>query len=51
MKTEMRERNRFIGPDDLKLLTLTDDVEEAVTIILEYLKRVGPPETVPMAFS
>jgi uncharacterized protein (TIGR00730 family) len=51
MKTELRERNRFIGPDDLKLLTLTDDVEEAVTIVLEYLKQVGPPETVPMAFS
>lgn len=51
MKGELRERNRFIGPDDLKLLTLTDDVEEAVTIITDYLERVGPPQAVPMAFS
>jgi len=51
MQTELREHNRFIGPDDLKLLTLTDDVDEAADMILEYLKRVGPPETVPMAFS
>jgi uncharacterized protein (TIGR00730 family) len=51
MQIELREHNRFIGPNDLKLLTLTDDVDEAVSIVLEYLKRVGPPETVPMAFS
>lgn len=51
MQSELRERNRYIGPDDLKLLTVTDDVDEAVAIVLEYLQRVGPPETVPMAFS
>jgi uncharacterized protein (TIGR00730 family) len=51
VETELRERNKFIGPNDLKLLTLTDDVDESVTIVLEYLKRVGPPDTVPMAFS
>lgn len=51
MKTELLDRNQFIGAGDLKLLTLTDDVDEAVAIILEYLKQVGPPETVPMAFS
>ena len=51
MKTELRERNAFIGPNDLKLLTLTDDADEAVAIITEYLQRVGPPTSVPMAFS
>jgi predicted Rossmann-fold nucleotide-binding protein len=51
MKTELRERNAFIGPDDLKMLTVTDDVDEAVATIHEYLQRVGPPATVPMAFS
>jgi len=51
LETDLRERNQFIGPNDLKLLTITDDVDEAVTIVLEYLKRVGPPDTVPMAFS
>jgi len=49
--TEMQERNKFIGADDLKLLTVTDDVDEAVTIIRDYLQRVGPPPVVPVAFS
>jgi len=51
MNTELQNRNQFIGATDLKLLTVTDEVDEAVEIILEYLKRVGPPDTVPMAFS
>ena len=51
MQSELRERNKFIGPDDLKLLTVTDDVEEAVAVITDYLNQVGPPQTVPMAFS
>jgi predicted Rossmann-fold nucleotide-binding protein len=51
MKAELRERNKFIGPDDLKLVTVTDDVDEAVAVIHEYLQRVGPPQTAPMAFS
>ena len=51
MQSELRERNKFIGPDDLKLLTVTDDVDEAVAVITDYLSRVGPPQTVPMAFS
>jgi len=51
MQTQMRGRNKFIGPDDLKLFTITDDPQEAVRVILDYLQRVGPPERVPMAFS
>ena len=51
LEIELSRRNRFIASSDMKLLTLTDDVDEAVAIISEYLKRVGPPETVPMAFS
>jgi len=51
MESELCDHNAFISPDDLKLLTLTDDVDEAVTVIHEYLQRVGPPTTVPMAFS
>ena len=51
IKTELRDGGHFIGPNDLELLTLTDDVDEAVALILEYLKRVGPPDSVPMAFS
>jgi hypothetical protein len=51
MKSDLCERNPFIDPGDLKLLTLTDEVEEAVAVIREYLQRVGPPATIPMAFS
>ena len=51
MKAELRERNKYIGADDLKLLTITDDVDEAVAVIRDYLQRVGPPQAVPMAFS
>jgi uncharacterized protein (TIGR00730 family) len=50
IKTELNDRNRYIAATDLKLLCFTDDVDEAVATILEYLKRVGPPETVPLAF-
>jgi len=51
MKKQLRGRNKFIGPDDLKLFTVTDDPREAVRVILDYLQRIGPPEKVPMAFS
>ncbi len=51
MQTQMRGKNKFIGPDDLKLFTITDDPQEAVRVILDYLQRVGPPEKVPLAFS
>ena len=44
-------RNAYISPDDLDLFTLTDDPAEAVHVILEYLRRVGPPELVPRAFA
>src|SRR5256884_1570885 len=41
------EHNRFINPDDLELLTLTDDVQEAIELIVDYQRRVGAPETRP----
>jgi uncharacterized protein (TIGR00730 family) len=51
MRTQMQTRNQFISPGDLNLFTITDDPEEAVEVILEYLRRVGPPERVPRAFA
>jgi hypothetical protein len=47
MQTQMRDKNGFISPGDLSLLTVTDDVDEAVRVILDYERRVGPPETIP----
>ena len=51
VKAQMQEQNKFISPGDLDLFTLTDDVHEATSLILEYMRRVGPPEGVPLAFS
>ncbi len=45
------EKGRFIGPGDMDLFTITDDPEEAVRIILDYERRVGPPEIMPKAFA
>jgi len=47
MEAQMRDKNDFISPGDLSLLTVTDDVDEVVRIILDYERRIGPPETIP----
>ena len=39
------EKGKFISPGDLELVTLTDDAQEAIRIIADYMRRVGPPET------
>jgi uncharacterized protein (TIGR00730 family) len=51
METQMLDKNRFISPGDLSLVTITDDPQEAVRIILDYERRVGPPEVMPRAFA
>jgi uncharacterized protein (TIGR00730 family) len=45
------EREGMISRGDLELAQVVDNVKEAMEIILEYQKRVGPPETVPKAFA
>jgi uncharacterized protein (TIGR00730 family) len=45
------EGPEYISPGDLDLFTLTDDPQEAINIILDYERRVGPPEIVPKAFA
>ncbi len=50
MKAHM-EKPGYISPGDLKLMTITDDPQEAITVILDYVRRVGPPETMPRAFA
>src|SRR5256884_9735176 len=44
------ENTNFISPGDLDLFKVTDDPKGVVDIILEYERRVGPPEIVPRAF-
>src|ERR1043166_2927590 len=43
------EKGTFISPGDLDLVTITDDPQIAVNIILDYKRRVGPPDVVPKA--
>ncbi len=45
------EKDGLISPGDLDLVTLTDDPKEAVDVILDYQRRVGPPGVLPKAFA
>lgn len=45
------EKDRLISPGDLDLVTVTDDVPAALGVILDYKRRIGPPETVGKAFA
>ena len=51
MKERMLDKSAFISPGDLDLFKVTDDPQEAIDIILDYVRRVGPPEIVPKAFA
>lgn len=45
------EEGRFVSPGDLDLVTVTDEPKEAVGLILDHLRRVGPPTEVPKGVS
>ena len=51
MQSRLEQKNQFISPGDLDLFRIVDDPQEAIDIILEYERRVGPPEIVPKAFA
>jgi uncharacterized protein (TIGR00730 family) len=44
------DKNKFISPGDMELFSLVDEPQAAVDIVLDYLRRVGPPESVSKAF-
>ncbi len=44
-------KGNYISPGDMDLVTITDDPQEAIKIILDYERRVGPPDIVPKAFA
>jgi uncharacterized protein (TIGR00730 family) len=50
-KTEMLDKHSFISPNNLELVAVTDKTQEAVEIILDYERRVGPPAALPKAFA
>src|SRR6266480_1239999 len=37
-------KNKFVSPGDLDLVTVTDDVQEGIDLIVDYQRRVRPPE-------
>ena len=43
------EKNGYIGSGDMDLFIVTDDPQEALNLILDYKRRVGPPEVMPPA--
>jgi hypothetical protein len=45
------EKRKLISPGDLDLFTITDDPQEVVSRILEYMRQVGPPEVTPRALA
>jgi uncharacterized protein (TIGR00730 family) len=51
IKNRLEEATGYISKGDLDLVTVTDDPQEAIDIILDYERRVGPPEVMPKAFA
>jgi uncharacterized protein (TIGR00730 family) len=45
------DKNHFINTKDMELYRVTDDVNEAISVILEYIRQVGPPDQVAKAFA
>jgi uncharacterized protein (TIGR00730 family) len=45
------DKGGFISPGDMDLYTVVDDPKAAVQMILDYMRRIGPPENVPRAFA
>jgi uncharacterized protein (TIGR00730 family) len=41
------EKTKLISPGDLDLLSVVDKPQEAIDLILDYKRRVGPPQTLP----
>jgi uncharacterized protein (TIGR00730 family) len=50
MKTTL-EKNSLISVGDLELVQVVDEPAEAIEIIVDYLRRVGPPDELPKALA
>ena len=44
-------KDKKISPGDLDLFLITDDTREAVDLVLDYMRKVGPPEVTPSALA
>ena len=45
------EKEGFISPGDIELMTLTDDVDEAVELLLKYIEEKKDSDRVSGAFN
>lgn len=45
------DKNSFISVGDLDLVQIVDDPQEAIDIILDYIRKVGPPDELPKALA
>src|SRR5688572_18087496 len=45
------EKNSYISAGDLDLVQIVDTPEEAIQIVLEYLRKVGPPDEISPALT
>lgn len=50
MKAVLEERS-LIGPNDLDLVVLVDTPKEALEVITDHLRQVGPPKTAGRGFA
>jgi len=41
------EKSNYISPGDMELVTVTDDPQAAIAIILDYMHKIGPPDVMP----
>jgi uncharacterized protein (TIGR00730 family) len=51
IKERLEIKCKYISPGDMDLLSVVDDPQEAIDIILDYERRVGPPKKVARAFA
>ena len=45
------EKNSYISAGDMELIQLVDEPQEAIDIILDYMRKVGPPEEIPSSLT
>ena len=51
MESRMLGKSKFISPGDMDLFRVTDDPQEVIDVIVDYQRRVGPPDVMPRAFA
>jgi uncharacterized protein (TIGR00730 family) len=45
------EKNSYTSVGDMELVQIVDTPQEAIDIIVDYIRRVGPPEELPTALA